>query len=669
MNKKKHLYVFILIISLGIIIAGCSSKESPEEVFETYISHWIEEDFSSMYEMLSANTKEYISEEEFVDRYENIYGGIEGGNIQITFDEEEEFIQENDMLGIPFEFQMDTIVGTIEFEYIAHLVEGEDNWNIEWDESMIFPQMEQGDRIQVKTSPANRGRIIDFNGITLADTGEIQTIGIVSQDLGTDAEGTKETLAKAFEMTVEDIDRRLEADWAQPDLFVPIGSLSLEEESKILELTSLPGVMAQRQSARVYPLNDVTAHLVGYIGSISEEELEEFQGEGYNENSIIGKTGLEQLYEETLRATDGKTINIMKEDTTLRDVLGEREPEDGEDIQLTIDIHLQRQIYEEMGNEKGTAVAMDPKTGEVLALVNKPSYNPNQFVLGLSSQKWNDLNDDPDRPLSNRFSQIYSPGSVFKPVVAAIGLEDGSINPDERISISGLQWQKDASWGDYRVTRVSDPGSPVNLRDALVYSDNIYFAQSALNIGEEGFIEGGNKFGIGEEIDFEYSIRSSRLTNDDSFSGEILLADSGYGQGQVQVSPLHLTTMYTTFLNEGNMIKPTLIMGENDGSTYWKEEVIGVDTAQRIKDDLIQVIEHPQGTGSAAKIDGRVLGGKTGTAEFKESQSDEEGIKNGWFIAFDSQEENIIVTMMLEDVAGSSVVIPKVKNIIENYQD
>lgn len=673
MKKIKYKFLFILILVLGIFISGCQEEEeNPGEVFDRYTSHWIEEDFTSMYDMLSGDSKDYISQEEFINRYENIYNGIGAKDIQITFNEEEEYDGEETPINIPYDFQMETIIGSMDFKHRAQLIEEEREegnvWALEWDESMIFPQMEEGDSIRVSTIPADRGEIIDSNGMAIAQKGEIQAIGLVPYDLEIeeDADNIKEILAEEFQMSVEDIDEKLGATWVEPHHFVPIGSLSLDDEEKILELTALPAVQAQRESARVYPFKEAAAHLVGYTGSITSEELENRQGEGYNQNSIIGKTGLELLYEDRLRAIDGRIINIVDENNNVKESLGESEAQNGEDIQLTIDILLQENIYEEMDDEKGTAIAMNPKRGEVLALVNKPAYDPNQFILGLSRQQWEDLNDDPDLPLLNRFSQTYTPGSVFKPIVAAIGLENDLIDPNEALSISGLQWQKDSSWGNYRITRVTDPGGPVNLRDALVYSDNIYFGQAALEMGEDVFLQGAREFGFDEEIDFQYQVGSSKITNDGSFSGEIQLADSGYGQGQVQISPLHLTTMYTTFLNEGNMVKPHLLKEINEEPIYWKESVISSSVASRIRDNLIQVIEDSQGTGNPALIEGRVLGGKTGTTEFKDSQ-DEEGINNGSFIAFDSQDENIIIMMTLEDVAGSGVVIPKVRNIIENY--
>ena len=673
MRHNRLKLILLLIIALGLVLSACSKDEeeaTPEGVFEKYISYWMEEDFSSMYELLSSDSKDYISQEDFLARYENIYSGIGAGNIEISFTtEEDEASDEVEEVDLAYSLKLDTVVGTLDFDHKASLVleevEGEEAWKVKWNESMIFPQMEPGDKVRVNSTPARRGRIIDSKGMALADHGEVQAIGIVPGELGDDAEKTKTILAEAFETTVENIDAKLNASWVKPDLFVPIGRLSLEDQDKILELTSLPGVLAQRQRDRIYHFKEAAAHLTGYTGSITAEELEELSGQGYNQHSIIGKSGLERLFEDRLRPQDGYTITIVNKNNIPKLTLGETQPKDGEDIILTIDALLQKRIYDEMGDEKGTAVALNPKTGEVLALVNKPAYDPNQFILGLSTKQWNDLNEDPDKPLLNRFTQRYSPGSVFKPIVAAIAIEDGSLDPNQTMDITGLKWKKDDSWGNYSITRVKDPGKPVNLRDALVYSDNIYFARVALNMGEEAFISGAKKFGFGEEMAFPYAIKSSQLANEGTFANEIQLADSGYGQGQVLVSPLHLATMYTTFLNEGNMVQPRLLEDDGQSPTIWKEGVIDKATADLIKNNLIQVIEDPQGTASSAKLPGRTLGGKTGTAEIKASQ-DEEGINNGSFIVFD-EDKDILILMHLEDVSGSSVAVSKVRRILENY--
>ncbi|QQK79483.1 hypothetical protein HUG20_06080 [Salicibibacter cibi] len=221
------------------------------------------------------------------------------------------------------------------------------------------------------------------------------------------------------------------------------------------------------------------------------------------------------------------------------------------------------------------------------------------------------------------------------------------------------------------MTRVTDPEEPVDLRDALVFSDNIFLAQTALEMGEDTFAEGIGEFGFGEDVPSTYPVESSTLTEDDTFENEVMLADSSYGQGEVQMSPLHLSMTYTPFLNEGDMLAPVLLTEDAGEPEVWNEDVMEPETADTILQSLIEVVEESDGTGHEAQVSGRTLAGKTGTAELKESLEDEDNDQLGWFVAFDADEADLLVTMMLEDVqedGGSGYVVPKVGDIIEEYE-
>ena len=200
---------------------------------------------------------------------------------------------------------------------------------------------------------------------------------------------------------------------------------------------------------------------------------------------MIGKRGLEQVFDEQLKGKSGIKVTIKKPDGST-ELLAEKPVEDGPDIKLTIDIDLQASLYAELVGEAGTGAALDPVSGETLALVSSPSFDPNQATLGFSTDEWKQLQDNPQKPMTTRFKKAYAPGSVLKPITAAIGLANKVITPEQTMDISGLKWQKGASWGNYFVTRVHE-ANPVNLEKAMVFSDNIYFAQTALGIGKDAF--------------------------------------------------------------------------------------------------------------------------------------------------------------------------------------
>lgn len=311
---------------------------------------------------------------------------------------------------------------------------------------------------------------------------------------------------------------------------------------------------------------------------------------------------------------------------------------------------------------------MDPKTGEVLAMVSSPSYDSNTLVTYKTktiAKTWEKSNN---AEFDNRANNAYSPGSTMKLITASIGLENKVINPSEKTEIKGLYWQNSSSWGDYKVTRVKDAGS-VNLYEAVKYSDNIYFADKAIKIGAEKYIEEAKKFGIGVKSIFEYPMAKSQISNNGKLEDELLLADTGYGQGEVLTTPLEITMAYSALGNDGNIMTPRLVISENNEAKIYSE-AISKDYLPELKKCFSAVINDSDGSGNLAKIEGVNLAGKTGTAEIKGSKDDKSGSENSWFAAVDLDDSKIAISMVMEDMkekSTSQYLVPKVKNIIETY--
>ncbi len=672
MFKKKIIAVLVLAV-FSALYAGCSRQPKFEDAFKTYASNWSKENFKAMYAQLSADTKKNISEDNFVQRYTNIYDGIGASKITITPKITEKMKPDkNNKISIPFDMSMETAAGTVKFSHNAGMVLEKQNnkseWHIVWNEQMIFPQMDPGDKVRFNLSEAQRGELLDRNGKELAANGTVQSVGVVPGKLGNDKETSKSKIASILGIAVDQIDSLLNQKWVKDDLFVPIAKIP-ENDGRTDDLLKIPGVKITNVKARVYPYKEAMAQLIGWVGNISGDELKKLNSEGYTDSDIIGKAGLEQIFEKRLRGKNGGEIWIEGSDNSRKQTIIKTEPQNGEDIKLTIDANMQDALYKQLSPDAGDAAAINPKTGEVLALVSSPSYDPNQLVLGISQSRWKALNDDPKKPLMNRFAQVYAPGSTFKAITAGIGLKTGKINPDEKINIQGLTWQKDKSWGDYYVKRVSDPKRPVNLKDALVYSDNIYFAMSALKIGGKPMIDGAASFGIGEDIPFEYPIKKSMIT-EGNFQNDIQLADTGYGQGKVETSTLHLALIYSSLINNGNILKPALELKEGGTPQVWHEGAIPKDKAEIILNDLIQVVEDSKGTARECRIPNVSIAAKTGTAELKADKNDKEAKENGWFVALNTDNPRLAVSMMIEDVGargGSHYVVPKVKNVLTGF--
>lgn len=668
----KNLCKIMLLASFCfILLTGCSEPPKPEAALKKYTALWQKKDFENMYEMLDSESRKKISKEDFVKRYSDIYGGIEAKNLEVEMKPSKDKKEgESEKASLSYSVKMDTLAGPIEYTHQMkmNLEETKDSeaWKMQWNTSHIFPEMEEGDRISASSISPKRGAILDREGNPLAFNGTAYEVTIVPQELPEDESKTIEPLAKILGMTPEEIQKKIDQPWVKPHFGVPIKKMETDNP-KIHDAVALEGVKSPKSETRIYPLKEAAAHLTGYIGPVSADDLKRLKGKGYTAQDWVGKAGFEQVYEEQLRGTAGGIIKILTNEKEEKTVLAEKEVVNGEDVKTTINSEVQQSIYSQLKGDVGTSSAIHPKTGEVLALVNSPSYNPNEYTLGISNETRKKWANDPENPKMNRFKYTYAPGSTLKPLTAAIGLENGTLNPDDVMKVKGKTWKKGESWGNYHVTRVSAVPS-VNLEKALIYSDNIYFAQEALDLGQDQFVSGLKEFGLGEDIPVSYPFVASTIG--EKGMTEIQLADSGYGQGKIQMSALHVGLSYTPFLNNGNLIAPRLDQAK-EGPTIWKENVISAETAKIIRDDLTKVVTSSNGTAHEAYMPKLPLAGKTGTAELKKSKTDKNGMELGWFVAYNTEDPSLLVTMMIEDVkgrGGSHYLVPKVKKVFkENF--
>ncbi len=654
----------------------------PDELLDRYMSFIEKRDYEKMYEMIAEKESGNVTKDYFVKRNSDIYEGIEASNVAvdiIEFDKKTETVT--------FVISFDTIAGNIIFENKASFIKIKDKYKLLWDDSLIFPELNSSDKVRVSKIKARRGEILDRDGNMLAGEGTATMVGLVPKEIkDSDADILK--IAELLETDKEAIKEKLGQEWVNEDSFVPIKALPkvkeadlmtlqpdemlLEEKKRQEELLAIPGVMFSDTQVREYPLGEAAAHLIGYVQDVTSDDLKEHSGEGYTNDSVIGRSGVESLFEENLRGQDGYRIYIVDSDGTEKEKLAFKMAKHGENVQLTIDSKLQTQLYEQFKNDKSCSVAMNQYTGEVLALVSTPSYNNNDFIMGLSDEKWSLLNNDKNRPMYNRFRQAWCPGSAFKPVIAAVGLEKGALDPFKDYGNEGLKWQKDSSWGSYFVTTLHTY-EPVTLENALIYSDNIYFAKAALTIGKNELENSLESLWFNKRIPFEINMEQSQFSNTGSFETEIQLADSGYGQGQILVNPLHMACMYSAFCNSGNIIKPYLIYKRTHDYKYWIEDVFCDETVNHVLKGMKGVVNNPDGTGYEAYFDDISLAGKTGTAEIKMSGDDKSGTELGWFCVFTTekaQEKPILIISMTEDVkgrGGSGYVVKKDREVLNNW--
>ena len=661
--KKIVLIVLIIVIIVGVggYFYLKQTNNKSKEILNEYISKITDQKYDEMYEMINKESKQKISKEDFISRNKKIYEGIDLSNITTEIKDVKNIGPKKE---ISYTEKMEASGGEITFDNKV-ILNYENGYKLSWSSTLIFPDLEDTDKVRVNTSKPERGNLLDRNENIIAGSGEAFSVGIVRGKLSENKEADVNHIAELLGITSESINKKLQAGWVTDESFVPIKTISSDEKELKDQLLQIKGVKITSTKIRKYSLGESAGQLTGYVQTITKEELE--QNEGYTSTSLIGKAGLEKQFENRLKGKNGVEIYIEDKDGNRKKTLIQQNKVDGEDIKLTIDSNIQQNLYNQLKNDEGLFVVMNPETGEILALVSTPSYDVNKMVLGISTEEWNALSNNEKTPMLARYLQKYCPGSTFKPITGAIGLSTNSVSTEATFNYSGLSWQKDESWGTYNITTLTAYNGAKNLKNALIHSDNIYFAQSALKIGSKNMEEGLNKLKFNDNINFELNLAKSQYSNDGNLEKETLLADTGYGQGQILVNPIHMASIYSAFYNQGNMIQPYLEFKENTEPTILVKNAFTSESAEEIKNDLIQVVENPEGTAKDMKINGITIAGKTGTAELKSSK-DEKADTIGWFDCFTVNTTNpYLFVGMVEEAnnnGGSHYLIPMIKNAI-----
>ncbi len=535
-KKKRSRFLWIVIVVIGmvmVIAAVCAAgifikrnnRKTPEELLIEYMNHIPDREYEQMYALIHHGTADNMSQEDFVKRNSTIYEGIEIQDMEVEI-----IAYDKERMAVAYQTSFQTIAGNISFENEAIFLKGEEGYELVWKDSLIFPDLLSTDKVKVSTTQAIRGEILDRNGQVLAGKGTASSVGIVPGRLENRDEAIQE-IAELLETTPEVIEKKLSAKWVKDDFFVPIKTIPKVEEIELMtidpgeevlkenerheKLLKIPGVMISDIEVREYPLGEAAAHLIGYVQSVTAEDLEKHAGEGYTASSVIGRSGMESLFEKELKGQNGCRIYIVNADGNEKEELTSRVVQHGQNIQLTIDAELQVSLYEQFKEDKSCSTAINPYTGEVLALVSTPSYDSNDFIMGFSNEKWTAMNEDENKPLYNRFRQVWCPGSAFEPITEAVTMESRAVNPAEE------------------------------LKSSL------------------------NRLGFNAEVPFEIKMAQSQYSNTENVETEM----------QVLVNPLHMACIYSAFCNEGNVIKPYLIYSPDAEPEYWISNAFSENTA------------------------------------------------------------------------------------------
>lgn len=694
---KRIAALLTLILAAGLAsgaLTGCVKPESESRAaMQAFLANIDSGNYEAAYRMLSSDVRyeaeqakrdrelgstqsiKTISREQFTSRYTAIFGelGITGLSYQDVSAVEGEIICVYDYT-LQYESEL---IGETEFQFRMTVLREAGSWVIDWSPALLFPEMEWGDTVRVGSVKATRGEIL-ADGQMYAQTVDAVTVFAVPSIIE-DHDWFIAQMAGVLDTSADKIKKALDTAYNDftilkqyyPDQFTD------DLESRILAVPGTGVDESNYGTLRNYPKGDSMAHIIGYVGAISNEELEALTGgilnekgklcdpdtgepmenAAYNADSQVGKSGLEKQYEKELRGVDGQYVYIAASDGGRKQILYSRPVQNGMDLQLTIDPALQERAevllkYTLFGvDTAGAVIVLNPKTGTIEAMASYPSYDLNQFTRGISAVDWQALTEQQNAPMFNRISQgRYPPGSIFKPFTAAAALESGAMSKDDtfpsgRESIEDDKWTPSDSgefgpWAYATVTRVhlNHRHSPLNMHNGIIDSDNIYFAYAALKTGVEFFPAFMDGLGFNEPPPFDLPVNSAQMKNADRLWDEGLLAESSYGQGQVLLTPLQAAVEFSAFANGGSIMEPRMIEGIylTQGTEYiktggrqpavWKNNAVHAASINTIEPMLTDVIV----TGTGHYLDLTNVAGKTGTAEIGNDKNRE----ISWFVGY-----------------------------------
>jgi len=663
--------IFIVLISVIIVVTGITIAyifivPRPEHVLEEYLTAWQKGNCSMMYSLFSEESKAMISAEEFEVAYSNFFQ--ESGMIIQEINEIKRGNVDFREAELTFQVKADfPYFGKNELLYRAFFIrEGLTNWKIDWQYNMIYPELNNGERVVRRRHLPKRGAIFDRHGEPLAIKGEIVTVGIQPIKVE-DMDELAKRLEELLEVNPDWVKNKFERFSNHPEWFFPVKSLSIYEYERLnQELRPIPGIFFQRNEGRVYPQADKTAHVVGYVGEVTGEWLNSHLELDYLAGDTIGRAGIEMVFEEELRGEPGYTL-MVKDVTGGERILMERLPVRGDDIYLSLDMTFQRAAWNALDDKEGSLVVIDPVTGDLLALVNRPAFDSNRFSLGITTGEWQALCNDPRQPMFNKALQgLYPPGSIFKVVTASAALNAGIVNSTTEFNDEG-SYRVD---GNLIRNYQGEVFGEHQFVDAVAHSINTTFVKIGINLGSDRFKEYATRFGLEEEVKFPLDVRTSKVGN---LEAPVNLAWTAVGQAQVAVTPLQMAEIMATIAGDGEFHRPLLIYKKLDYSADGKviaeeyseieviRKVIRAEKARELINLLVEVVE--RGTATKARIPGFKLAGKTGTAEISSSSD----LNHAWFIGLAPADEPVIAfsVFIKEGGVGGEVAAPTAREFLE----
>jgi penicillin-binding protein 2 len=717
LNARPALLALAILLVLAAACGGSGdgeadptqAPESPNDTAERFLDLWTEDKFQEMYTLLSANARTTIDEQRFIDRYTAIKEEARIDSLEYEIGSSPETDPAGQTPGVddsgetrevPFTVIFHTtFFGDIEQRNVVPLVKetvevnatpGEASrtrelWRVDWTPSVYFKELDEDDLVHFFTETPRRGSIFDRNGIELAVDASLSVVGIVP-DLVTDKETTIARLSAAAGVPQSEV--RAAVETTLPSYyFIPVKTLPYaappEEIIRYQEMVDL-GVVVRDEVRRTYPQGTAAAHTIGYMTEITEEQLAEKAGEGFQPGDRVGAFGIEGEKDDILAGERGALLATLTPEGSIGREIAEKPEVPGKDIYLTIDIHVQKAAESQLGERVGSIVAMDPRDNSVLALASFPRFDPNAFISGLSAEQYNVLVNDPRNAFLHRpLLATYPPGSTFKVVTAAAGLERGGFTPGSTFHCVP-RWTRLGEEFAQNNWQKTDRGY-LTIAGGLMASCNPVFFDIAATldpIDENILPEFTRAFGYGAPTGINALDEAPGTVPDPKWKEENIgdywytgdAVNMAIGQGYMQVTPLQITNAYSAIAAGGVLRKPLLIrsIGEPGGGAFEEftaETIrplpISPGTLDTIKQGLTMVTQSPGGTSyqvfAGASVD---AAGKSGTAEDLA-----QGRDHVFFVAYANRgEPSIVVLAALETgESGSREAGPMVRKVLESH--
>lgn len=532
-----------------------------------------------------------------------------------------------------------------------------------------FLQLSQSSRLRLVPLPNPRGLIVDREGRVIADNQAFFSVGIVPQNLNQ----PEKTLQK-LKSVLPDLDVEKARVKIQKAVN-PFRPVVLYEQIELPKVTYLlereqefPSVVILTQPVRNYPQKEMVATFVGYLGEVNKKELKSFSTSGLEAGDLVGKTGVERMYNSYLQGEKGGRQVEMDAYGKALKTISQKDPRPGDTIHLTIDLDIQKIAYEEMGERKGVVLIANPKTGEILAMLSLPSFDPNLFVRQISDEKWSRLTQDPGNPLENRAIRGgYPPASTFKIILIAAALEEKIITPQTTFFCPGFYQVGNRIFKCWK----EEGHGRLNLKEALIHSCDVYFYQLGLKIGVDKIIHYARLFGLGKPTGIDLPSEKAGFLptaewkkeayGENWFPGDT--ANLSIGQGFILVTPIQMLNLISAVANGGNLLQPHLVkkITNSEGEVVFQSHPerirkipLSSSTLKFLRDALAQVVT--KGTGWRAKNEVVSIAGKTGTAELAGDEN-----PHNWFIGYAPAENpTLSIVVLVENREEEISIAPQI---------